>query len=688
MRSHFAKLVKLVRKRFSEPELEIIRKAYRFANEAHQGQVRHSGEPYILHTLAVAHNLATIGLDPITCAAGILHDVLEDTKVTKEDLTAQFGEEIAKLVDGVTKISTLNYDEDLASREAKQAQNIRKMMVATAKDVRVILIKLADRLHNIRTIEYLPKEKRERISRETLDVYAPLAHRLGISRWKWELEDHSFHQILPEEYKTTARMVAMKRHERERDLNETIHFLEARLAEAEVVARVIGRPKHLYSIYQKMAKQGKSFNEVLDVQAVRIITQTEIGCYNALGIVHSLWTPVPNRLKDYIAMPKLNMYQAIHTTVMRENGKPMEVQIRTEDMDRTAREGIAAHWAYKEGKQGKDKRLDQQLAWLRQMYGWLKDAHAPEELMDSMRRDFDTSHLYVFTPKGAVKELPSGATPLDFAYLVHSDVGHHCIGARVNGRMVPLRYHLQTGDVVEIMTSRSQTPHLDWVEIVVTGRARTRIRQRLRELGMLDPLDDPSLPHPLEEHTTRKRISAQKHRAARQAVNKPVQQVDEETRQKMVRIEGDGGLLVQFAKCCNPMPGNGILGYVTKSSGITVHRADCKSFAKTTRDSARILEASWEGDRMYETRIRVDVGQRPNVLADLTNALRPMNIDILRADFNPYEDGASSFLFDFEAGERDTVEKVMRALRAVTGVQRVTRIKRDPDKVTQLAEAG
>lgn len=683
MRSLFAKLKKQLRKNFSEEELEVVRLAYRVADEAHHGQKRLSGDPYIIHSLSVAQNLAGIGLDPVTCAAGLLHDVVEDTSITSADLQAQFGEEITRLVEGVTKISSLHFPDHTVTHEVKQAQNIRKMLVATANDVRVILIKLADRLHNIRTLEHLPKEKRIRIARETLEIYAPMAHRLGISQWKWELEDHSFHHVMPEEYKAIAQQVAMKRRAREAELFDVIRELEKRLKEAEVTARVIGRPKHLYSIYQKMVQQGKDFHEVMDIQAVRIITQTEAGCYNALGVVHSLWTPIPGRMKDYIAMPKLNMYQAIHTTVMGVSALPLEIQIRSEEMDKMAREGIAAHWIYKEGEKNRDTRLDQQLTWLRQMYSWVKDAHAPEELMDSMRRDFGPSHTYVFSPKGEVKELPPGATPLDYAYMVHSDVGHQCIGARVNGRMVPLRYHLQTGDVVEVLTSKSQTPHLDWVDIVVTGRARTRIRQRLRELGALAPMDDP-MHHPHHEE-------AAPPPPPRPKVRPPVvREVDDLTRQNLVRIEGDKGMVVQFAKCCNPMPGHALIGYITKSTGLTVHRADCKSFAKSNRDAARVIEASWEGEGLYEMRIRVTIGQRPNVLSDLTNALRPINIDILRADYRLVEPGVGCFEFIVETSGKSAVNRIVRTLNTVSGVVEVQaeNVETERGKSLSFAVAG
>jgi guanosine-3',5'-bis(diphosphate) 3'-pyrophosphohydrolase len=672
MRDEFVKLRKQLRKLWPTANLDVLRLAYRRADAAHLGQLRNSGEPYIMHPLAVAQILANLGLDPVTCSAGLLHDVVEDTDITHQDLRAEFGAEIAALVEGVTKINNLTFAGQDVTAEAKHAQNVRKMLVATAKDVRVILIKLADRLHNMRTIDHLPEEKRKRIARETLNVYAPLAHRLGISAWKWELEDHAFHTLMPREYKEISRQLAMRRRDRERVIEDTESFLEERLRKNEIEARVIGRPKHLYSIYRKMVEHGKDFHEVLDLHGIRIITQTGGCCYNALGVVHGLWTPVPGRMKDYIAMPKLNMYQAIHTTVMRENGKPMEVQIRTEEMDRMAREGIAAHWVYKEGV-ARDTKLDRQLQWFRQMYEWLKDAHAPEELADSMNQDFSLSNIYVFSPKGEVLELPTGATPLDYAYLVHSDIGHKCIGARVNGRMVPLRYHLQTGDVCEILTAANQRPQQEWIDIVVTGRARTRIRQRLRELGELDPVLDPIAkagdPHPPAP--------------VRQPVEQ-VTQVDDDTRQKLIRIDGARGAEVKFARCCNPMPGHAVQAYETQL-GISVHRVDCKSFLKSQSDPERLHDASWEGDQEYRRSLRVLMGARPNALTDLTSAMRPINVDIVDARFGPADSGTSCFEFTFQTQDSSQVERIIRALKTVTGVTRVTRIT---DEATPLAKTG
>lgn len=667
MRNEFAKLLKLVRKTLPDEDDALIRQAYRVADKAHQGQFRLSREPYISHCLEVASILTKLGMDKVTISASLLHDVLEDTPTTLEELETEFGSDIAKLVDGVSKIGTIHMADVTPTQEEKQAANLRKLLVATAQDVRVVLIKLADRLHNLRTIEYLPPEKIERICQESMDIYVPIANRLGLSHWQWEMEDHAFHYLHPIEYKQTAKAVAMKRRERESMLKETTALLEERLNEAEVNARVIGRPKHLYSIYQKMEQQGKTFDEVLDVLAVRIITQTVSGCYNALGVVHHLWPPSQGRFKDYIARPKINMYQSIHTSVALDGNHPMEVQIRTEEMDRDSREGIAAHWKYKTSPEKNDPKSDNQLYWLRQMYDWLKDAHAPDELFDSLRREISTTAVYVNTPLGEVVELPQGATPLDFAYNIHSDIGHQCIGAKVNGHMVPLRYHLQSGDTAEILTSRNQTPHLDWLDIVVTGRARTRIRQKLRDLEKL-PDSEPG-----ESRSASITPQVAKHKPAKA---KPV---DDETRSRMIRVDGQKDMVVSFAKCCKPMPGDGLIGYITKRQGITIHRTDCRLLEKADHSPERIVAATWEGDTLIETTLRVSMGSRPNGLADLTNAIRPMNVDIIKAEYLPGDAGQAVFEFRFQTTNRGRIERVIRALKLVTGVHRVNETAEEAD---------
>ena len=662
MRTEFARLLKVIKKIHPDVDEDLIRRAYRVADKAHQGQLRLSGEPYITHCLGVAANVARLGLDAKTISAALLHDVLEDTSVTYDDLKEEFGEDIADLVDGVTKIGGIHMTDVTPTREEKQAANLRKLLVATAKDVRVILIKLADRLHNLRTIEHLPPKKIERICQESLDIYVPMANRLSLSQWQWELEDHAFHHLKPQEYKNIAQRVAMKRREREELLSEKIAFVEERLQEAEVSARVFGRPKHLYSIYQKMIKQGKDYDEVLDLLAVRIITQTVSGCYNALGVIHHAWPPQTGRFKDYIAAPKPNMYQSIHTTVMLEGGRPLEVQIRTEEMDRASREGIAAHWKYKDGVDKDDAKAESQLVWLRQMYDWLKDAHAPEELFDSLRREVSVTAVYVHTPKGEVIELPESATPLDFAYSIHSDIGDHCVGARVNGNMVPLRYHLQQGDVVDIMTARHQTPHSDWLDIVVSGRARARIRQKLRsmdELGDVGPGESRTV-------STQQVINVRKPKRSILASNM--------SRSKAILIEGHRDMEVNFAKCCNPQQGDPVIGYITQRQGISVHKPDCKLLGKSVRNAERMVGASWEGMELITASFQVVIASRPNALIDITSAMRPMNVDILKAIYTDNNQGESVFECLFQTSDRGRVERIKAVLHQVSGVRKVLEI--------------
>lgn len=664
MRTEFARLLKIIKKTHPDFDEDLVRRAYRVADKAHQGQTRLSQEPYITHCLGVAANLAKLGMDAKTVSASLLHDVLEDTSVTFENLKAEFGEDIANLVDGVTKIGSMHLADVTPTREEKQAANLRKMLVATAKDVRVILIKLADRLHNLRTIEYLPPEKIKRICQETLDIYVPLANRMSLSHWQWELEDHAFHYLMPEEYKKIAKQVAMKRREREVLLDENIAFVEERLQEAEVNARVFGRPKHLYSIYQKMIQQGKTYDEVLDLLAIRIITQTVSGCYNALGVIHHSWPPQTGRFKDYIAAPKSNMYQSIHTTVMLDGGRPLEVQIRTEDMDRSSREGIAAHWKYKDGSEKSDSKAESQLTWLRQMYDWLKDAHAPEELFDSLRREVSVTAVYVHTPKGEVIELPEGATPIDFAYSIHSDIGDHIVGAKVNGNMVPLRYHLQQSDVVEVMTAKHQKPNSDWLGFVVSGRARTRIRQKLRAL------DEVADVGPGESRATAQQQIISVRKAKKLTPAKTL------SRSKAILIEGQRDMEVSFAQCCNPQQGDPVIGYITKRQGITVHKPDCKLLGKTGRQSERMVGASWEGLQLVEASLQVVIGSRPNALIDITAAMKPMNVDILQANFDDKHHGESVFECQFQTSDRDRVERVKVALTQVAGVRKVLEISK------------
>jgi len=453
-------------------DLDVLERAYRFSAASHQGQQRASGEPYLSHPLEVANLLVDFKMDVTTVTAGLLHDVLEDTAATKADLEREFGGEIAELVDGVTKIGKLAF----SSREERQAENFRKMLVAMARDLRVLMIKLADRLHNMRTLDYLPSDKAKKIAQETLDIYAPLAHRLGMAKVKAELEDLGLRTLNPADYVDLQKRVAKRRLERENDINQVIAILQRKLAEVGIDSQIRGRPKHFYSIWKKMHDQGREFDEIYDLTAVRVITASVRDCYGALGVIHSLWKPVPGRFKDFIAMPKVNMYQSLHTTVIGPKGDPVEIQIRTREMHRIAEEGIAAHWLYKERKTGKDK-LDESLVWLRQLIETQQDTKDPREFMDTVRVDLFPDEVYVFTPKGDVKALPEGATPLDFAYAVHTKVGEHCVGAKVNAKLVPLRYTLRQGDIVEIVTSPNQHPSRDWLKIVESTRARAKINQ-------------------------------------------------------------------------------------------------------------------------------------------------------------------------------------------------------------------
>src|SRR5438093_4252094 len=456
-------------------DLGVLARAYKFSAASHQGQQRASGEPYLSHPLEVANLLVDFKMDVTTVTAGLLHDVLEDTAATKADLEREFGGEIAELVDGVTKIGKLAF----SSREERQAENFGKMLVAMARDVRVLMIKLADRLHNMRTLDYLPADRSRKITQETLDIYAPLAHRLGMAKVKAELEDHALRSLNPGDYLDLQKRVAKRRLEREADINQLIAILQRKLSEVGIESQIRGRPKHFYSIWKKMHDQGREFDEIYDLTAVRVITMSVRDCYGALGVIHSLWKPVPGRFKDFIAMPKVNMYQSLHTTVIGPKGDPVEIQIRTREMHRIAEEGIAAHWLYKEKKSGKDK-LDESLVWLRQLIETQQDTKDPREFMDTVRVDLFPDEVYVFTPKGDVKALSDGATPIDFAYAVHTKVGEHCVGAKVNGKLVPLRYTLRQGDIVEVVTSPNQHPSRDWLKIVQSTRARSKINQWLK----------------------------------------------------------------------------------------------------------------------------------------------------------------------------------------------------------------
>ncbi len=642
----------------------IVRKAFDFAFEAHKHQLRKSGEPYIVHCIEVARILTEMGMDYITVIAGILHDVVEDTGVSLDEVKEEFGEEVALLVDGVTKISELQF----RSNEEKQAENFRKMIFSMVKDIRVIMIKFADRLHNMRTIEYLPRKKQERIALETREIYAPLAHRLGIAKVKWELEDLSFKVLNPKAYQDLADKIQEKRAERESYIKRFAVPIEKELKKAGIQAEISGRPKHLFSIYRKMQVRQKPFEEIYDLFAVRIIVKRVDECYFSLGIVHTLYTPIHERFKDYIATPKSNMYQSIHTTVIGPEGRMVEIQIRTEEMHRTAESGIAAHWKYKEGRQKEDE-FDKQIQWLRQVLDWQRDENDPREFMEDLKISLFHEEIFVFTPKGDLLKLPRGATPIDFAFSVHTDVGLHCIGAKVNGRMVPLNSKLQSGDSVEIITSAKQKPNPDWIKFVKTSKARTRIKRWLK-----DSLFDESvkLGRELLEKQLKKfnvSVSDEKILDVAQAMNFTDRQqfyaaigrgdisiqsvlhkiLPQEVIIKRgdsffqrfitkarksssgIKVQGLDNLMISFAKCCQPVPGDRIVGFITKGKGIIIHRADCKNVLRMMESPERQVEVEWDvsQDEKFLVRLKMIGEDRKGFLRDVSEAISKTETNIV-----------------------------------------------------------
>jgi len=696
-------------------DLDVLARAYQFSAASHQGQQRASGEPYLSHPLAVANLLVDFKMDVTTVTAGLLHDVLEDTTATKADLEREFGKEIAELVDGVTKIGKLAF----SSREERQAENFRKMLVAMARDLRVLMIKLADRLHNMRTLHYLTADRARKIGQETLDIYAPLAHRLGMANVKAELEDLALRSLHPDAYVDLQRRVAKRRLEREADINHVIAILERKLSEVGIESQIRGRPKHFYSIWKKMHEQGKEFDEIYDLTAVRVITNSVRDCYGALGVLHSLWKPVPGRFKDFIAMPKVNMYQSLHTTVIGPKGDPVEIQIRTWEMHKIAEDGIAAHWLYKEKRAGKD-RLDDSLLWLRQLMETQQDMKDPREFMDTVRVDLFPDEVYVFTPKGDVKALPEGATPLDFAYAVHTKVGEHCVGAKVNGKLVPLRYTLRQGDIVEVITSPNQHPSRDWLKIVKSTRARSKINQWLKVEERARSL---ALGRELFEREARKyRLNPSAllggdavkqavadagfpglddllasigygktsvHQVLGRLAPAPLPDAGAEARPKAgarprtesgVKIRGVDDLLVRFAKCCSPVPGDQIVGFITRGRGLTVHTRDCLTVAKSVLDRERLINVEWDGEEpgtaTRPVRIAVYISNdRPGLLAEITGAISSRNGNITKAEVTVTEDKRGLNHFVVEVADLRQLQEIMAAIRAIRDVMNVERVR-------------
>ncbi len=665
------KLIKNIQVYNPDADVALIKKAYEFAENAHSGQFRNSGETFFLHPYEVAQILTLLELDVTTIAAGLLHDVLEDTPVTHEKLVAEFGEEIAALVDGVTKLSKIAFK----SKEERQIESLRKMFLAMAQDIRVVLIRLADRLHNMRTLRHMPVVKQKKIAGETLEIYSPLAHRLGMWRIKWELEDLAFRYIEPTEYYRLAHKVSKQRREREGYIEDVRKALADRLEEMGIEAEIQGRPKHFYSIYQKMKEQGKSFEEIYDLIAIRVIVDTIKDCYAVLGTVHTLWKPLPGRFKDYIAMPKSNMYQSLHTTVIGPHGDPFEIQIRTWDMHRTAEYGIAAHWKYKEGAQGNSE-FEAKIAWLRQLLEWQREMKDIDDFMETLKIDLFEDEVFVFTPKGDVKNLPAGSTPVDFAYAVHTDIGHKCVGAKVNGAIIPLDQPLKNGDIVEILTSRNDKgPSRDWLNFIKTSKAKGRIRQWFkdqrrdesiqkgkelieREIHKYFPENRDALDiEGLNEAAGKFGFTAADDLLAAMGYGKvPVAQVvtklfPEKVRElksdkkpvppssslnlgrtmgKGIRVKGVDNLMVRLSHCCNPVPGDEIIGYITRGRGVSVHRKDCSNASSLMEDKERLIEVEWDqrSPSFYPVSIEIRAIDRVELLANVVSAISETRTNI------------------------------------------------------------
>ncbi len=656
-------LLQRVKEHYPESDLELIRRAYEFAAQAHDGQLRASGEPYVQHSLETAALLADLRLDPATIAAALLHDVPEDTQTPLGKIRQEFGEEVTKLVDGVTKLSRIEWE----SLEEEEAESLRKMFLAMVDDIRVVLIKLADRLHNMRTLDALPEEKRKSFAQETLEIYAPLANRLGIWEMKWELEDLALQYLQPEMYREIASLLAEQRESRERQITDIITLLKSRLEQEGIKAEITGRPKHIYSIYQKMKAKEREFDEIYDIQGVRIIVDEVKDCYAALGIVHTLWRPIPGAFDDYIAMPKDNMYRSLHTAVVGPQRKPLEIQIRTWEMHQTSELGIAAHWRYKE-KVGRDTSLEAKIAWLRSLLEWQQELADAREFVDSLKTDLFPTQVYVLTPKGDIVDLPAGATPIDFAYRIHTEIGDRCRGAKVNGKLVSLNYRLQNGDQVEIVTTKTGGPSRDWLNphlgYVVTSRAKEKIRQwfklqertqniahgriilekELKRLG-LEQMGFEEIAQLFRFKEVDDFLAAIGYGEinVQQIVNKLAEEKEEEEPSlptapppplpsPVVQVLGTRDVLTKVAHCCNPLPGDDIVGYVTRGRGITVHRRSCRNILRQ-RDRERLIEVEWgEGKHIYPVVIKVVAFDRKGLLKDITTIVEAEDVNMTSAN--------------------------------------------------------
>lgn len=718
-------------------DIELIGHAYDVAEEMHRGQLRKSGEPYLIHPMAVAEILADLGMDEETIVAGLLHDVVEDTSYTEEELIVDFGEDVAMLVDGVTKLASLKFE----SKEERQAENLRKMFLAMSKDIRVLIIKLSDRLHNLRTINYMTHDKIIEKCRETLDIYAPLAARLGMYAIKMELEDIALKFLEPEAYYDLAEQVSQRKGEREDAINDVVERIDNALKDIDIHYDIYGRSKHFYSIYKKMKYQHKTLDEIFDLMAVRIIVDSVKDCYAVLGLVHTMWTPIPGRFKDYIAMPKPNMYQSLHTTVVGDNGKPFEIQIRTYEMHKIAEYGIAAHWKYKEGITTDKEEVN--LSWLRQALEWQKDANDPKEFMESLKMDLFSSQVFVFTPNGDVIELPAGATPLDFAFKIHSDVGYKCVGAKDNGKMVTIDHPLENGDIVEIVTNPNAVgPSIDWLKIAKSSSARNKIRQWLKKENKTDAVDkgkdlidrymrkkgyDPrellknvfvnkavkalgykntdelytqlsnggSLQSKLvslllgydeeekhaeaaeKEQTLLDNLHEISERAQRRAQNARKMRKNEKSG---VKVEGVDNLMIRMARCCNPVPGDDIIGFITKGRGISVHRKDCDNLKSLPpQERARFIDVSWDTDntqdKSFNAELTLIAKDQKSMISSISKICEDLDVNISGLNAKANRDETVVINLNLSIQNKEQMEKIIRSLKNVPGIMEAYRTK-------------
>jgi len=714
----FEDLVERVRTANPEADTELLRRAYVFSAREHKGQVRRSGEPYLVHPLEVADILADMRLDVVAIAAGLLHDIVEDTPTSIEKIRELFGEQVAHVVEGVTKLSALQF----SSSEERQAESFRKMLLAMVDDIRVILVKLADRLHNMRTLHYMPEDARIRVAQETRDVYAPIAHRLGMSKLKNELEELAFRHLEPTAYQTLRVEVEAKRRKAEGLIDDLRRELAATLEEAQIpVVSIDGRLKRVWSIYLKLQRQQIPLDQVYDFIALRVITQTVKDCYAVLGIIHQMWSPVPGRFRDFIAMTRPNGYQSLHTSVVGDRGMPFEVQIRTQEMHRVADEGIAAHWKYKEGRIGSE-RDEKSFQWLRQLLEWQKDVRDPQEFLQNLRIELYPEEVYIFTPKGEVKSLPRGATPVDFAYFIHTDVGHQCVGARVNGRMVPLRTRLQNGDIVEILTAAGHKPSRDWLTVVATNRARNKIRHfihaeektRSTELGrrLFDKevrrfgidktaVSEEALARVAGDYGAQRpedlfasigygKVTARavltRLVGAESMQEKPdgaitsvVKRVLGTGAEQRIKVRGIDDLMVFRARCCNPIRGEKIVGYITRGKGVSVHSATCPNVVNLLFDPERRIEVEWDkaGDAApYTVRLKIKVEDRRGILADVSSRIADINTNICDIEATVDAEHRGSIRMTVEINDVKHLERVMKSLKNVEGVLAVERASR------------